>query len=172
MITRHWELDDDSFFSVCCLMACFEEGKMLDHATMRSLFPRSDYAEGNHETTVLLYELLEKYECTDFKSDCLRRIAEYAGLCLNTRWCAYEFMGFHYNRVADVHDGRYPEDLYPVLAEAWRLFATSDQPCPELNALVENDHAMTLFVANIFRTRLSRAIGDVAATKKSMESLV
>lgn len=75
----------------------------------------------------------------------------------------------HYRPVANANGGYYPEDFYPTLAEAWRIFASEKKECPELDVIVESNHKLTLVIAKSYRAKLVDGMESMSAVVRSME---
>lgn len=124
---------------------------------------------GNHTLLANVYILLDKYDCEDFKPECREALVQTIASCLEIGYNDGRIVEMHYNKIAGMYGGTYPEDLYPVIAETWRMFSSMDRPCPELDRLIEGDPALTLAVAKSYRARLTRSMRSAEHAKKLME---
>lgn len=129
-----------------------------------------------HEDVASLYQLMDKYDCAEFKEQCRQILADQVKFCIDGSawgsWGDSELMEHHYEELASWYGGEYPEGLYPVLAEVWRKFAAMDIPCPKLDAIIEGNPALVLAIAKSYRTKLNLVEDNVAATKEALETSV
>lgn len=129
-------------------------------------FPLDIEAHGWHyEQIVEVYELLDKYDCEDFKPGCRQMLSRSLRAGLDASWDVDDFITRHYEQVAEENEGEFPERLYPILAEAWRVFATMGRPCPKLTAVIDGNHELTMAIAEIYRAELVRDTADTQPVK-------
>lgn len=147
------------------LVHCILEGEMISVPDAMVNWDLEDPIEP-HEMTIELYRLMDKYDCEAFKSDCREALARYTRPLLDT-WTAKEFMEQHVQVLEATNAGKYPEDMYHVLAEAWRVFATRIQACAQLDAMIKDNPKISMAVAKCYRAKLVRGIKAM----KSMEGL-
>lgn len=161
---------DDDVVALMVLMRCIETGKMIELPHEAFDLGQAD-ANDHHTAIVALYHLLDKYECPEFKVDCRQLLSDCVKFCMLESWGAKEFMRLHYDKTSSLNGGHYPKELYPLLAEAWRVMAAMSRPSAELDALIEGDPALTLAIAKCYRARLGCGMGAVAGAKQLMERL-
>lgn len=123
------------------------------------------------------YQLMDKYDCAEFKDKRRQALANQAKMCIDPRrchgsWNDSQFMEHHYDEISSWYGGEYPEDLYPVLAEVWRKFSAMNLPCPKLDAVIEGNPALALAIAKSYRDKLNRVADNVAATKETLKTSI
>lgn len=140
------------------LMYCLLDGRMIA-VEQTHLFGTEDAIEF-HAATVELYRLIDKYDCEDFKPDCRKALARCVRPCLEI-WTPDEFIEEHIDPLERNSECKYPEGLYPILAEAWRVFATRHEPCAQLDAMIKSNPEISLAIAKCYRAKLIRGINGM-----------
>lgn len=137
-------------------MYCILDGGMISVPKQAHLFDKGDAIE-HHAATVELYRLMVQYDCADFKPDCQKALAHCVRPCLDI-WTPDEFLEEHFDLLECTADCKYSEGLYPVLAEAWRIFATRNQPCGQLEATIKSEPEILLAIAKYYHAKLVRGV--------------
>lgn len=151
------------------LVGCIEQGQFID---IESRLIRNDdeLPTQCHEVAASLYQLLKKYDCPGFKAECIWALAESVRRCLAEEWTTEDFiLEDHYEVIAEENGGVYPEELYHIIADAWRILESKQQVCPDLDALLKRNHALLFAVAKSYQASLNRGLEHMQAAKKSME---
>lgn len=152
------------------MMVWLTAGKVV-HLRDERIDPCDDYPTPElHQDAVAVFELLDKYDCPDFRPGCLDLIATYAksgmasdlGWDYDEYWNAADFMSLHYLPLKRINGGSYPTELHSVFAEFWWFFSSRYESSAELDAVIDSDHALSAAVARYYRAKL-------LAAKRSME---
>lgn len=132
-------------------------------------FPQGKWEHTHHRLLEKL-RLLLKYDCISLEADAIRAITRCVqGATSEYVWDVDGFFSEHYDLVIDVYGGIYPEKLYKAFSLAWQAFRLRGVPTERMLAVVKINHALAIFLADLYCGKLVEAQGATNRWLKNAE---